>query len=385
MSKSDSVRVIGVAMGDVENLPIARVKYGYLFTAVTQHLPVVSIIDAKLSGWQRWLNGLISFHPQRQRWQQRFYKNILAFRLRSGTVSRRVVQLRDQADVILQVGAMFNACWSQSCLPNVIYTDYTSYLSAQKPEVGRSPLSSRQQKIWLGMEKRAYQQASHICTRSQMVCQSLIQHYGIAPEKITAVGGGVNFSFLPEIKQREEGNPPTALFIGNDFYRKGGDLLLSAFVQVRQQIPNAQLLLLTRDPIPAHLSMQGVQLVSSNWSRNNLINLYRQADLFVLPSRLETWGDVLLEAMAFGLPCIGVNDDAMAEIISHEQTGLVVQPENAAELADALFLLLSNPTLQQKYGDAARERVEAMFTWDLVAGRLVEVLRAAVQVQRELA
>jgi glycosyltransferase involved in cell wall biosynthesis len=235
------------------------------------------------------------------------------------------------------------------------------------------------------MEQRAYQRAAHICTRSQMVRHSLIEHYGITPQKITVVGGGVNFPFLPEIKPRQKETPPTALFVGNDFYRKGGDLLLTAFAQVRQQIPNARLLLLTRDAIPSNLSLEGVELVPSNWNRDYVINLYRQANIFVLPSRLETWGDVLLEAMAFGLPCIGVRDDAMAEIIVHEQTGLLVHPENIDSLADALYRLLSNPTIQSQYGAAARKRIEEAFTWDLVAIRLVKILREVVHRHKDLA
>jgi glycosyltransferase involved in cell wall biosynthesis len=131
---------------------------------------------------------------------------------------------------------------------------------------------------------------------------------------------------------------------------------------------------LTRDPIPSNLPLQGVKLIPPHWNRSSIINLYRQADLFVLPSRLETWGDVLLEAMAFGLPCIGVRDDAMGEIITHQQTGLLVQPGNIDDLTNALFQLLSDPTMRVQYGTAARQRIEETFTWELVAERLTKIL-----------
>jgi glycosyltransferase involved in cell wall biosynthesis len=381
VSSSDPIRVIGVTMGDIVNLPAASVKYGHLFTAVAQHLSLIHTIDAKLVGWNRWLNGLLSFHPQRQRWQQRFYKNVLAFRQRSLAVSSKLSRLQHQADAVLQVGVMFDACWPPARLPNVIYTDYTSHLSAQKPAAGRSPLSAGQQKAWFTLEQQAYQRAAHICTRSQMARHSIIKHYGIAPEKIAVVGGGVNFASLPELEPRKTGGPPTALFIGNDFYRKGGDLVLASFAQVRKQIPDARLLLLTREPIPLDLLIEGVYCLPSTWDRNKIVNLFRQADLFVLPSRLETWGDALLEAMAFGLPCIGVMDDAMMEIIEHEQTGLLVQPESMDDLANALIRLLSDPSTRNQYGMAARQRVEKMFTWDQVAGQLAKVLENVVRVQ----
>ncbi|MCB9422076.1 MAG: glycosyltransferase [Ardenticatenaceae bacterium] len=378
MMKSNPIRVIGVTMGDVVNMPAASVKYGYLFTAVAQHLSLIQTIDANLTGWNRWLNALLTFHPQRYHWQQRFYKNILAFHRRSQAVSNQISQLKQQADVVLQVGVMFDACWPPNQLPSVIYTDYTSYLSAQKPTVGRSPLSPKQRQTWFNLERQAYQRAAHICTRSQMACHSIIEHYGIPSNKITVVGGGVNFPSLPVLEPRQTDGPPTALFIGNDFYRKGGDLVLAAFAQVRKQIPDAQLLFLTRDPIPLDLLQEGVYCCPSSWSRDKIINLFHQADLFVLPSRLETWGDVLLEAMAFGLPCIGVADDAMTEIIEHEQTGLLVQPENIDELARAIMQLMSDPTIRKQYGSAARRRVEMHFTWDHVAERLAEILGPVV-------
>lgn len=379
MSSPDPVRVIGIVMGDVVNRPMASVKYGYFFTAVAQYLSLVGTLDAKLEGWDRWLNGLLSFSPQRQRWRQRFYKNALAFRQRSQALAAQLSQMQHQADVVLQVGAMFDAGWPPTRLPNVIYTDYTSYLSAQKPAAGRSPLSASGQQNWFDLEQRAYQRAAHICTRSQMARRSIIDHYGIAPQKVSVVGGGVNLASLPALEPRTTENPPTALFIGSDFYRKGGDLLLAAFAQVRQEIPDARLLLVTRDPIPANLSLAGVECVPSAWNRDRILDLFRQADLFVLPARLETWGDVLLEAMAFGLPCVGVREDAIAEIIDHEQTGLVVQSESVDALAGALNRLLSDPATRNQYGATARQRVEEMFTWDQVAQRLTAVLKTAAQ------
>lgn len=71
-------------------------------------------------------------------------------------------------------------------------------------------------------------------------------------EKVTAVGG-VSFSSLPEFLPETEDAPPSVLFIGRDFYRKRGDFLLEAFALARKEYPDAQLLAMTRDPIPRHL------------------------------------------------------------------------------------------------------------------------------------
>ena len=114
------------------------------------------------------------------------------------------------------------------------------------------------------------------------------------------------------------------------------------------------------------------------WDRELLARLYTEADLFALPARLETWGDVILEAGAYGLPCIGTRGQPMEEIIKHGETGLLVQPDNVEELAAALRRLLKDADLRRQMGLAARNRVFSQFTWDAVVQRMATVLDAAL-------
>jgi glycosyltransferase involved in cell wall biosynthesis len=211
-----------------------------------------------------------------------------------------------------------------------------------------------------------------------LVRHSILTEYGIEPKKVTVVGGGVNFPKLPELKRQDEkDNAPTVLFIGKEFYRKGGDLLLRAFAQARAWAPEARLLLLTQDTINGNLPLEGVEVIKPTWDRAFIASLYRQADLFVLPSRLETWGDVLLEAMAYELPCIGVAGEAMEEIIQDGRNGLIVPPNNVEALANALIRLLNDARLRYEWGQAARQCVEKKYTWDRVAERVAPIIEVA--------
>ncbi len=112
--------------------------------------------------------------------------------------------------------------------------------------------------------------------------------------------------------------------------------------------------------------MKGVELLSSAWDREKLKTYFQKSNLFILPSRLETWGDVLLEAMAYSVPCIGVRESAMPEIIEDGRTGLLVEPESVDDLALAMKKIFGNYALRRKFGIAARQRVEDFFTWDHV-------------------
>jgi glycosyltransferase involved in cell wall biosynthesis len=154
-------------------------------------------------------------------------------------------------------------------------------------------------------------------------------------------------------------------------------LLLKAFAQTRHRFPNARLVLLTKDSVPPSLPLDGVQVMPLTWRREEILDLYERADLFVMPSRLETWGDVFLEAMAFGLPCIGVTGQAMNEIIRHGETGYLVPPEDVPALSGALTDLFSDAGKRFEMGNAAREVVQREFTWDHVVNRLMPMLRSA--------
>ena len=106
--------------------------------------------------------------------------------------------------------------------------------------------------------------------------------------------------------------------------------------------------------------------------------LYTEADLLALPARLETWGDVILEAAAYGLPCIRTRGQPMQEIVKHGETGLLVQPDNVEELAAALRRLLTDADLRRQMGASARNTILSEFTWDAVVQRMAPVLDSAL-------
>ncbi len=369
-----TLRVLGALVGNIHTQPSARVKYGLLFAALARQNEVVDVHDVTLRGLPRVLNALSVFHPRWPRWRQNFYHNIPAFSERSRQFAR---QLRrwPGIDVILQEGVLFDA--TGNGVPTVIYTDYTDRLLQRQARVGRLYLSPAEHERWIALEQQAYQRAAHICTRSALVRDSIIHDYGLPPERVSAIGGGVNFETLPALSPRALTAAPTALFIGKELHRKGGDVLLRAFARARARVPEARLLLLTGEALPPDVPTAGVEVIAPTWERAAIAALYQRADVFVLPSRLETWGDVLLEAMAFGLPGIGAAGQAMEEIIETERTGLIVPGGDEEALAEALGRLFTDTPLRHALGQAARRAVEERYTWERVAERLTSVLMRA--------
>lgn len=107
-------------------------------------------------------------------------------------------------------------------------------------------------------------------------------------------------------------------------------------------------------------------------------DFYAALDLFALPSRSDSFGLVLLEAWAAGLPCVGYRAGGIAEVIHHEEDGLLVPCGNVSALAETLRALLRNPERQRQLGASGRHRVLTYCSWDHSLAIVEQALTAAV-------
>ena len=89
--------------------------------------------------------------------------------------------------------------------------------------------------------------------------------------------------------------------------------------------------------------------------------------MFVLPSCAEGMSNVILEAMACGLPVIATSVGGNPELVENEETGLLVPPRNVEALYDSFKKLLSDKKLRERMGRSGRKKVEEYFTWDKIA------------------
>jgi glycosyltransferase involved in cell wall biosynthesis len=147
------------------------------------------------------------------------------------------------------------------------------------------------------------------------------------------------------------------LFVGGDFPRKGGYDLLEAWER-GGLAGRARLTLVTdwpvRTPLPAGVTVQtGIRGTTPEWSA-----AWRDADLFVMPTRNESFGLVFQEASAAGLPVTGTRLNAVPEVIDDGVTGILITPGNIGELIAALDRLVSSAELRERMGRAARAKIE---------------------------
>jgi len=103
---------------------------------------------------------------------------------------------------------------------------------------------------------------------------------------------------------------------------------------------------------------------------------YAASSILVLPSLVEGHPNVILEAMAMGLPCVASDAPGIRGVVTHGSDGLLVPPEDPGAIADALVELLRNEDMRREMGRAGREQAERL-SWDMVAGKYERLLERA--------
>ena len=214
------------------------------------------------------------------------------------------------------------------------------------------------------------------------------------PGRVELVYHGLDLAHFPapqvdtSAQARRDGSaaddPVRILSVGRLVEKKGTDVLLDALAKIPVHL-SWQLVHVGGGPLRADMEKRAQALGIAQrveWrgamAQPELIKAYRAADVFALASRIADDGDrdglpnVLMEAQCQGLPCVSTRVSAIPELIEHEVTGVLVEPQAPQQLAAALAQLIADPSRRMALGDAGRRRVEERFGLDANIGRLAE-------------
>jgi glycosyltransferase involved in cell wall biosynthesis len=192
------------------------------------------------------------------------------------------------------------------------------------------------------------------------------------------VGGGINTPLIKtSIKKRDN---QTFLFVGRSFYRKGGDIVVSAFNRLKLKYPNAKLIIAGPDKNKISkktLNMNGIDFIG-DVSVDKIGQLMTTATCFVMPSRFEAYGLVFIEAMANGMPIIARDKYEMPYFVS-EGSGLVMRTEKNESLEIDNLLKCMTELLENRnqYLEKAQEvapNIAKEYSWAAVANRITNVI-----------
>jgi len=188
------------------------------------------------------------------------------------------------------------------------------------------------------------------------------------------------------------------LFVGRLEARKGIDTLLEALPEVLRAFPSASVHIAGRDCGAAPglsweqlwqsrmrgQAQQGQVRFHGEVSNEVRDQLYEACDIFVAPSRYESFGLIYLEAMARGKPVIACRVGGVPEVVVDGETGILVPPGDPAALAAAILRLLRDPEQRERLGRAGHERYRSLFTSQAMAARTLALYRDVVRRWEEL-
>jgi glycosyltransferase involved in cell wall biosynthesis len=199
-------------------------------------------------------------------------------------------------------------------------------------------------------------------------------HQGFSQAILVEIPNGVDLSqFSVRPAQRREGVPHLT-YIGRLDKYKGVTFLLKGFKELLSRAGAVRLTIVGDGPDEFLLKAMAREIdiderVTFRGRQEEVLSEYHRTTIFVLPSLSEGMSNVLLEAMACGLPVVATSVGGNSDIITDRHNGLLVPPGDALTLSTALLELLENDDFAQRLGEAARKTVELNYGMERIVER----------------
>lgn len=220
------------------------------------------------------------------------------------------------------------------------------------------------------LQMNYYIQCKGIFTMGKWLQKDLVERCGISENKVHHVGGGINVDKNLINPQKKTNNK--ILFIGRDFKRKGGFLVYDAFKRLKKDIPNLELYVAGPKIDPIKSPINGYYFLG-DCNHTKLSELFNKCDIFCMPSYFEAYGLVFIEALTYGLPCIGRNAYEMPYFIEDNETGYLLKHDDASELSLLIANLLRNDRIKNNVLEKKDWYIKE-YSWETVVNRIYEVI-----------
>ena len=250
-------------------------------------------------------------------------------------------------------------------IPNYIYTDHTTKTNLLYPDLDAKQYM-RSKCFIEKSETRAYQDATMIFTFGSLVSHSLITQYKIPKEKVLIVHAGSN------VKYNASANPnpqkyfsKKILFVGVEWERKGGPILLEVFKRVLEKHPDASLTVVGCTPV---IKLPNCEIIGKI-PVEKVFNYYNSASVFCLPTMREPFGIVFVEAMNYHLPIIANNIGSIPDLVLNGYNGYLID-NNVIDYSNAICKLFDNPSLCREMGENGYSYAQTKFQWEIVGALL---------------
>lgn len=352
----------------------------YLTRALEAQSRVRREFSAKCIGYSDWFRGAYTFTSNGRRVGKPVVSRKWMWSHRGQqTLTRRFAEkLRASGDrgAFLQIGTLVEV--PPDLGPHYVLTDMTIPQAARVGMFDVGKLSGDHVREAVEVQKRVLDSARHVFVLTDWCKRSMVADFGLADDKVTVVYAGANLPIPLAVKQSR--NDEEILFVGIDWERKGGPLLIDAFRLLRQRLPGAKLRIagcaphgLADEP---GVSLEGFFDKRDPAQYEKLCRLYLRSSVFCLPSQFDPFPNVIIEAASVGLASVAIDNGSRREAILDGVTGHLADP-TPASVADALWKTLSDRNRCRVMGTAAKAHATAQFTWESVIVKIERIIGSA--------
>lgn len=320
----------------------------------------------------------------------------------ASAVADEVVRLHQQRPVDAVYAAMWDAeavaVLERCAVPVVTSLVTTLAITLElRPEWQRDEVFMREYALPLVGIERSLAERSHLVhALSRAVAGEVERTTGICfdDEQLTVAPLGVQDRLGDHADERDDDGACEILFVGRFEKRKGIDLVLGALPELLEARPDVRVVLIGRDDLPgetgepyradferAHQSAPWLRQLEFRGvvDDDELWAAYRHCDVFVAPSRFESFGLIFVEAMMCAKPVVALKAGAAVEVVDEGVTGLLVA-DDVDEVRAALIDLVDHPARRRELGQAGRAAYESTFTVEAMGERLERLLHAVRRV-----
>lgn len=227
-----------------------------------------------------------------------------------------------------------------------------------------------------------YKHVRHFILHNAGQISKFSEYYSIPKKHVSSVPIGALDVFKEWERAQEQDDGKTILFFGRISPYKGLDVLFKAAPLIAEKIPGIRIIVAGRTipgytmPEPPDLKGNGaIKVISGYISNNQLATLFNESTVVVCPYIDATQSGVVLTSYAFNKPVVASDTGGLSEYVKHNQTGLLVRPGDASQLAEALTKLLSNTDLQITFKSGIHDLTAGELSWDNIARQTCDVYK----------
>ena len=247
----------------------------------------------------------------------------------------------------------------------------------------KEKLSSSRWHNFLPMQKRVAPQLNHIICVSQPSKEDVISEFNVDENKITVIPNGIDIdTFKPSLVVKPLGFRIVTT-ASADIPLKGLRHLILALPRVIDEFPLTTVIVIGKSPEKSNLDkliddldLQDKITFKSGISELEIVKIYHDSDIAVIPSLYEGFGFGAGEAMACGVPLISTDSGGLKQVIGN--AALKISPGSVKEIEEGIFKLFNEEETRKELSIKGRKRMEELFDWKIAASNYIDVFKTLI-------